>query len=595
MSWLPITLAFYMFFIRKLYSIKFSSSPYLNMGDFLVISILSALSLVIYTPAYLIAIILVMTVLWVDALLMFNFGMKVTLTNINVFSQGVSTFKGEFNQLLSLLKRFHWLISSYLFFISSIIFIYTNTSALLPISISSLIFTISKSKIKNSKTFLAWVVVAISISVACNYSSFVIPSWVPLIALLVLLLICIVKGKQFFSLKSLLHGFLIGNKLTKGSIGNTNKHILEKIAEPHKEVDSSNKSQHFGCSKGHNVLLFTVESMSEEAFEDSPKAQEILQLLENKASIEQFYSVSPNTNQAINQIYTSMYGNSHDFNLLPEIAKHHYQTSFMTTQSTKFFNMNENLTNAGFDFIYDLEFIKNSSKEDDYRLLDYLDLISEKLREGNNFIHLLNNETHSKYNVTDKSTYCRHSNKEDKGRYLNSVDESLGIIHTILKELKSQDLLSNTIVVITGDHGQSFGEEGYFTHSSATINQQVKIPLCIFNDSLPNISHKQGCLLDLLPTLFDALGIEISIEDKDGIDLFFQDRPYLLLYSDTKGYNSPSNISVISNELKYYADLIKLEYRLLDLDDKDVSGENINKNEIKEIIYQAVKKHNLLH
>jgi arylsulfatase A-like enzyme len=55
------------------------------------------------------------------------------------------------------------------------------------------------------------------------------------------------------------------------------------------------------------------------------------------------------------------------------------------------------------------------------------------------------------------------------------VDEQ---ISKLTSELGKRDL-SNTILVITADHGESFGEHGFFLHGHSLYNEQLHVPLLL--------------------------------------------------------------------------------------------------------------------
>jgi arylsulfatase A-like enzyme len=56
------------------------------------------------------------------------------------------------------------------------------------------------------------------------------------------------------------------------------------------------------------------------------------------------------------------------------------------------------------------------------------------------------------------------------------IDEQLG---TLLEMLKAQHLLDNTLVVVTSDHGEQFGEHGLFDHANSLYRPLLQVPLVI--------------------------------------------------------------------------------------------------------------------
>ncbi len=57
------------------------------------------------------------------------------------------------------------------------------------------------------------------------------------------------------------------------------------------------------------------------------------------------------------------------------------------------------------------------------------------------------------------------------------VDDEIG---KLMEELKKRNLAENTLVVITSDHGESFGEHGLFTHRNALYRNLIHVPLVFY-------------------------------------------------------------------------------------------------------------------
>ena len=58
------------------------------------------------------------------------------------------------------------------------------------------------------------------------------------------------------------------------------------------------------------------------------------------------------------------------------------------------------------------------------------------------------------------------------------LDEQLG---RLLDELRGQGLLENTLVIITSDHGEAFGDHGYFGHGFSLYLDVIGVPLVILS------------------------------------------------------------------------------------------------------------------
>ncbi|GAB3291885.1 sulfatase-like hydrolase/transferase [Parahaliea aestuarii] len=93
-------------------------------------------------------------------------------------------------------------------------------------------------------------------------------------------------------------------------------------------------------------------------------------------------------------------------------------------------------------------------------------------------------------------------------RYVNAshhLDSQLG---RVFDYLEVNQLLENTIVVVTGDHGEEFLEEGRWGHNSAFHNEQLHVPLVLHTPgAAPGVFNHPTSHLDLVPTLMPMLGV----------------------------------------------------------------------------------------
>ncbi|MGB9893055.1 MAG: sulfatase-like hydrolase/transferase [Candidatus Saccharicenans sp.] len=84
------------------------------------------------------------------------------------------------------------------------------------------------------------------------------------------------------------------------------------------------------------------------------------------------------------------------------------------------------------------------------------------------------------------------------------VDHELGKLFDYLRQ---KDLLKNTYIIITGDHGESLGEHGESTHGYFAYNSTLWIPLIISGPGIrPRTDNSYVFLFDLFPTVCDLVG-----------------------------------------------------------------------------------------
>lgn len=103
---------------------------------------------------------------------------------------------------------------------------------------------------------------------------------------------------------------------------------------------------------------------------------------------------------------------------------------------------------------------------------------------------------------------------EFKNRYTNAahwVDAQMG---RVIDELKAQNLMDNTIIIITGDHGEEFLEKGFWGHNSSFVEEQTHTPFVMW---LPGHGHAEiertTSHLDVSPTLLQALEASSAVAD----------------------------------------------------------------------------------
>lgn len=88
-------------------------------------------------------------------------------------------------------------------------------------------------------------------------------------------------------------------------------------------------------------------------------------------------------------------------------------------------------------------------------------------------------------------------------RYL---DDQLRALFT---QLEAWGLLEDTVVVIAGDHGESFGEHGELGHGNGVYQPEVRVPLIVRwpGQQDGRRVERPVHLVDVMPTLLEALGL----------------------------------------------------------------------------------------
>ncbi len=84
-------------------------------------------------------------------------------------------------------------------------------------------------------------------------------------------------------------------------------------------------------------------------------------------------------------------------------------------------------------------------------------------------------------------------------------------IGKLFARLKEADLYENSLIIVTADHGEAFGERKHIEHGTSVYQDQVKVPLIIKypNSSQKTVIEQYVSGVDILPTVLDTLGYEI--------------------------------------------------------------------------------------
>lgn len=136
---------------------------------------------------------------------------------------------------------------------------------------------------------------------------------------------------------------------------------------------------------------------------------------------------------------------------------------------------------------------------------------------------LMTNVGHHEY--TFPSSWKRKS-YTDPGPY-NDYLNCLAYVDTVLKDLfdglDAAGILRSSIVVVLGDHGESFGEHIARQHLGVVYEEGLKIPMVVVAPGLVQPGIRISGLrqqIDVLPTVVDLLNMQMSGATYPGTSLF---------------------------------------------------------------------------
>ncbi len=289
-----------------------------------------------------------------------------------------------------------------------------------------------------------------------------------------------------------------------------------------------------------------------------------------------FTSTIPSHHQAFNSRNQSI---SNDTITLTEVLqKNNYETAGFTGsgQVSRVYGFNR-----GFD-TYQEHYHPKISDDSKFRDAKFRDVAREGLewiRQRNKpfflFLHTYEihypytpNETYAKqldpfYNGTlgtnialDPHEFNKNSSslsKEDLNHIIAMYDAEImsadNGVGWLISELKKDNIFNKTIIVLTSDHGEEFGEHGRVAvHAYTLYNELLHVPLILYAPGLkPGVKTNLVRSIDIAPTLLSMLNITIP-KTFEGASLF-DSQPFAISERDT---TDPEDFTVQSADTKLY-------------------------------------------
>jgi phosphoglycerol transferase MdoB-like AlkP superfamily enzyme len=150
------------------------------------------------------------------------------------------------------------------------------------------------------------------------------------------------------------------------------------------------------------------------------------------------------------------------------------------------------------------------------------------------FLMAWTDQTHQPYELAPGQTFTdlmpgnKQGAKGDLNRYLSLIRDDDAEIGRLLDSLLQLGLAKDTLVVITGDHGEAFADPHSGSgHGFTVYDEEVRVPLIVWNPWLFRSGRRLsiiGSHTDLAPTILDLLGIPGQTH-WEGRSLFDPSRP----------------------------------------------------------------------
>jgi len=598
--------AFFIFLInftiaKRIKYIGFSSYP--TLSDILYSYILAMMYMVFYKSIiiyfFIFMIFLLNTLLFFDIALFRAYGINLDYSSLKLFIKDIKTFFQNTDDIFlkPVIQRGFYLYPLFCTLIF-LVFLVPNfmQSYFIVAYFLYIIFALAKIRLKLINLLLFLILASIFlflISLISKHLNFDFSINNNKIIITILLILIAIKyltrniDKIFFRVECKILDFL-----------NISSRVFIEPKNPFKDFKNmfslkhSDKSEVSGELEGASVILITIESLNKEVFKETI-AKEKYEILENfNISSKHHFAISANTYETLQTMYNGSYKEKEIYPYIKTLKKNNYKTVFFTPQGLSFMNTIGLLNKSNFDKIISLDESKGEnawlSSDTEFYEQNYENLKKE-LKNNKYFVHILNSQTHTPYGVKGKIENCMIP----KSRYKVSLKEALRDLDNLLLKLQKDKLLNDTLVILTGDHGESFGELKYKTHSTAITKEQLDIPFLVKHKKLKNKELDFSNHFDIFPSVLSLLGLKNDAKTL-GTTLNQDSLPFVP-YSLTKINKIPASFGFIDKDKKILIDLIYGRFWICDLDDKVIK--TLRKEEKKQVLWalkEALEERKLL-
>ena len=311
-----------------------------------------------------------------------------------------------------------------------------------------------------------------------------------------------------------------------------------------------------------NVVFIVMESVGAKwlGLYGAPyqNSMEMERLARRGAVFDRAYASAPHTSSAMAALFCSVYP-LHSLRTMtwvyPDLrvpalplifAAHGYRTAFVHGGNLAFDREKEFLTAHGFQDVIDDSSPGSIGLASERATLDpALKWFGALAPSQPFFLTLWTVQTHFPYHNDTSVSFG--TNDERLERYLNGVRAADHLIGEVVRTIDRLGLSTNTMFVITGDHGETFGLHGKTVHGFEIYNEEMWTPLIIV---APGIEPQHVTVpvrqIDLAPTMLGILGYPAP-DEWQGVDLTTQTPPQrAYLFTGWSDFT----LGVIENERK---------------------------------------------
>jgi arylsulfatase A-like enzyme len=189
-----------------------------------------------------------------------------------------------------------------------------------------------------------------------------------------------------------------------------------------------------------------------------------------------------------------------------------------------------------------------------------------KYRAAHNVVEIKQSDVAEWYSalVSDPSELTDENIDALQRLYRAAIEYTDDQIDRLFEQLAADDRLDDTLVIVTSDHGELFGDHGQYGKPERMYDELLHVPLIVANgpEHLEKATDDLVSLLDIPPLVHDVLGIDVPAEYEGRTPGNDDPREYVLAEHEVEG---DVVVGARSSKWLYEADGIRDTHRLFDL------------------------------
>ena len=261
-----------------------------------------------------------------------------------------------------------------------------------------------------------------------------------------------------------------------------------------------------------------------------------------------------------------------------------YRTGFFQMSPGTFESLPAFFANTGFDLAWFFENLRRPETKvtmlsgDDFAMIDTMfEWVQEQ--EGPFLLTTISSIAHDPFLVPEWFRARDQQPEDRRERFHLATQFQDAWMAQILRRLDAAGLSDNTIVVVLGDHGESFRPEAR-RGRWGIFEELVRIPLVMRWPGViepGTVIDVTSSAMDITPTLLDLMGFDISEAQFDGINMLRAGPPDRRIYLSAWHHSSPVGFIEGTRKVIYWPSTdVMFEYDLvcdpLESDPRTLSG-----------------------